>query len=42
MQNLDPNAATQAAEGQPVTNDAVQATEQEAQEKAMESEETEG
>jgi hypothetical protein len=41
MQNFDPNAATQ-AEGQPATNDQVQATEQEAQENAMESEETEG
>jgi hypothetical protein len=38
---FDPNTATQ-AEGQPATNDAVQATEQEAQEQAMESEETEG
>jgi hypothetical protein len=36
---LDPNAATQQAEGQETTNDQVQATEQEAQEKAMESEE---
>lgn len=38
----DPNAATQQAAGQETTNDQVQATEQEAQEKALESEEMEG
>ncbi len=37
MNNFDPNAATQQAEGQEATNDQVQATEQEAQEKALES-----
>lgn len=41
MNNFDPNEK-QAAEGQEVSNEQLQATEQEAQEKAMESEETEG
>lgn len=44
MNNFDPNEQKQQSEGQEAANDQVQATEQEAQEKALDAEEgsTEG